>query len=106
MIPQFFTSIPEPEMRTTALHANQPKLQLTAYGYSIQGTRHSVNQDRYWASEQRGLFIVADGMGGCRAGERASHMAVERLAYNPSLIGIGPAANAIKNIVGTSIHRR
>jgi protein phosphatase len=52
---------------------------LQAYGTSDKGRVRSVNQD-YWAFEPScGLCVVADGMGGHRAGEVASRMAVDTI---------------------------
>jgi serine/threonine protein phosphatase PrpC len=67
--------------------SSQPRLRIQAGGYSVTGTRHRVNQDRLLIDDHRGIYMVADGMGGCRGGERASHMAVELLANHPALVG-------------------
>jgi protein phosphatase len=44
-----------------------------------------VNQDRFLVDQARGVMLVADGMGGMRAGERASEMAVDLLPAHPDL---------------------
>src|SRR5215213_7083164 len=41
--------------------------------------RRPVNQDRYLALPERGLFAVFDGVGGQRAGEVASQTAAETI---------------------------
>jgi protein phosphatase len=51
---------------------------LQAGGYSQIGPRPS-NQDAYFVSDDLGLFLVADGMGGHNAGEVASRMAVNAI---------------------------
>ena len=53
--------------------------------FSAQVTSHpgkvrSRNEDNYLLEEQRGLFAVADGMGGHRAGHMASKICLEELA--------------------------
>ncbi len=62
-------------------------LAVRAAGYTITGIHHLINQDRCLADEPQNVFMVADGMGGNRAGERAAQMAIELLPYHPTLLG-------------------
>lgn len=52
---------------------------ITAEGYSLQGERHETNQDCFAIAldQGSGYAIVADGMGGHRAGDTASKMAIQ-----------------------------
>ncbi len=64
---------------------------------SIQGRRPN-NEDRYVADPNKGLFLVADGMGGQDFGERASGMAAEIIprVLQDMLSSDGPAENAVQ----------
>src|SRR5450755_3607184 len=44
---------------------------------SDPGRVRSENQDRAYADDERGIFLVVDGLGGHAAGERAAELAVE-----------------------------
>ncbi len=50
---------------------------VTAFGLTDAGRVRDNNEDYFAIAEDRNLFVVADGMGGHRAGEVASKMAVE-----------------------------
>ncbi len=52
-------------------------LAITHSALSDIGRRRSGNEDRYCTDTTLGLFIVCDGMGGTKAGEIASGLAVE-----------------------------
>lgn len=48
---------------------------LEAFGLSDPGCARANNEDYYLVDANLGLYLVADGMGGARAGEHASRMA-------------------------------
>jgi PPM family protein phosphatase len=48
-----------------------------AFGLSDVGCIRSNNEDYYRIEPELGLYVLADGMGGAKAGERASELAVE-----------------------------
>lgn len=52
---------------------------LGACGLSDVGRVRETNEDAFSVSEQQGLFIVSDGIGGARAGSLASAMTVQAL---------------------------
>ena len=54
-------------------------MRLIPYALSDVGRKRQHNEDSYLIAQSVGLFAVADGMGGHRAGEKASRMAVDRL---------------------------
>lgn len=56
------------------------KFMLESYGISDPGSVRANNEDYYLVLRDRGLFLVADGMGGAQAGEHASRMAADTVA--------------------------
>ncbi|MCW8128511.1 PP2C family protein-serine/threonine phosphatase [Microbulbifer halophilus] len=48
-------------------------------GATHPGYKREQNEDAYWADEQRGVWVVADGLGGHQAGEIASKTVVEEI---------------------------
>lgn len=68
---------------------------MEAFGYSMTGTKHSVNQDSFYIDEARGIFIVADGMGGHAAGDVASSSAINAISANVGEISVSSIKNAL-----------
>ena len=64
---------------------------LEAFGISDPGCVRPNNEDCYLLSPDKGLYVVADGMGGAQAGEQASKLAVDTVA---DVIGKAPEASA------------
>jgi serine/threonine protein phosphatase PrpC len=60
-------------------HGRAMSLTLRAVGVTDVGRKRKNNEDMFVADDELGLFAVADGMGGHRAGEEASRLAVEAL---------------------------
>ena len=58
-------------------------LQLRFAGYSDRGRVRAQNEDRWLADVERGIFLVADGMGGGPSGSIAAEIVVQVL---PSLL--------------------
>ncbi len=67
-------------------------VKFTCAGRTDVGVIRSGNEDNYLMVPERGVFIVADGMGGHAAGEVASEMAVKIIAQE--LEGIRGASDA------------
>jgi len=77
---------------------------IIASALSDVGKVRDHNEDAWFADEDRGIFIVADGLGGCAGGEVASRIIVERL---PSLLDTAqslPFQDA-SNSVGKAINK-
>lgn len=62
---------------------------LAAHGVTHPG-RRSTNEDSFLVDPARGLFVLADGMGGHNAGEVASNLAVQSIG---DFIAAGPPAS-------------
>jgi protein phosphatase len=52
---------------------------LEAFGLSDPGCIRSNNEDYFINDPEKGIFVLADGMGGANAGEYASHLSAEVL---------------------------
>ena len=55
------------------------KLMVEAFALSDQGCVRSNNEDYYLVAANIGLYVLADGMGGAAAGERASKLASDKV---------------------------
>ena len=53
---------------------------LEAFAMSDKGCVRGNNEDYCLIEPERGLYVLADGMGGAKAGERASRLAVDTVA--------------------------
>ena len=60
---------------------------IRSYGMSHVGRVRSNNEDAYATRPELNLFVVADGMGGAQAGERASQLTVQTLVDQVSQAG-------------------
>jgi protein phosphatase len=65
---------------------------LEAYALTDAGKVRTTNQDSWRIVPELGLYLLADGMGGARGGERASQLAVESVAGALSKSGFRDAA--------------
>jgi protein phosphatase len=55
---------------------------MQAAAISDKGLVRSNNEDAFWCDPARGIFIVADGIGGYKSGELAASMSIEIISYN------------------------
>lgn len=75
---RFFKPPPEPP---SSAEAPPPSLPVLRWGFvSITGNFRENNEDRCLIDSEGRFFLVADGMGGQSAGEKASEMAVELIS--------------------------
>ena len=63
----------------TAHGYNRRAFMLEAFGLSDPGCVRTNNEDYFINDPEKGIFILADGMGGANAGEYASHLSAEVL---------------------------
>ena len=61
------------------------QLKVHAIGRTDIGRVRSTNQDSMLVSDEKGLFIVADGMGGHAGGEIASRICIEQVDFEVTL---------------------
>ena len=73
---------------------------------SDAGKRRKNNEDAVLVDAKRAIFIVADGMGGSRAGEMASRMAVE-ITYDHLISAVTPETPLadVEAEMKTAVHR-
>ena len=64
----------------------KPELGITAAVKSVQGSRCKANEDSCLMDEARGVFVLADGLGGQYGGERASRLAATGLMHEAKLL--------------------
>ena len=72
------------------------KLMVEAFALSDQGCVRSNNEDYYLVAANIGLYVLADGMGGAAAGERASKLASDKVwevVYNSLQSGDAPSVD-------------
>ncbi len=88
-------------------------MKLVSFGKTNVGMKRSHNEDAFYRNDTIGLYIVADGMGGHKAGEIASNMAVDsiknyilnqkRIAENSLFDAIYVANNLIFKSASTNV---
>ena len=71
----------EANVREHPSGVSQPAVRATtrSAGATHTGYRREQNEDAFWGDETRGVWVVADGLGGHQAGEIASQTVVEEI---------------------------
>lgn len=65
---------------------------------SDAGLLRMRNEDRYWVDEDRGVFLVVDGVGGRAAGEKAAEIAVEEIREHLQ-VSVGEAGERVRGAI-------
>jgi serine/threonine protein phosphatase PrpC len=79
-------------------------LKWRAAAASDSGLVRGRNEDRYWIDEERGIFLVVDGLGGHAAGETAAETAVEVIREH-LLAGGGSAEERVRRAISRANNR-
>lgn len=80
-------------------------LRLTAAGSSQRGTSRENNEDSIHISPSVELLIVADGVGGQRAGELASSTAIREIIEETSRWPLDGNENQFRQLIDEALHR-
>ena len=72
---------------------------MESWGASHVGRVRLNNEDAFGSVPERAFFVVADGLGGAAAGERASNATVETIIEEVRTAGAGVAARDVVNAV-------
>ena len=78
------STIPNDPIRISRNPGKPDMFRIRAFGLTDPGRVYEANEDAFFVSDQQGLFIVSDGMGGARAGALASSMTVHALPVQVS----------------------
>jgi serine/threonine protein phosphatase PrpC len=71
---------------------------------SDTGLVRTTNEDRYWIDDERGVFLVVDGVGGHAAGETAAETAVETIRDELRETR-GPAEECVRRAIARANNR-
>lgn len=80
-------------------------MRLTAAGSSQRGTSRENNEDSIHISPSVELLIVADGVGGQRAGELASSTAIREIIAETSRWPLDGTENQFRQLIDGALHR-
>lgn len=72
---------------------------IDSYGLTHVGLVRAQNEDSFASAAELGFYVVADGMGGARGGERASQIAVQTMTESMKRAGEGAALDALVEAV-------